>query len=132
MFTIKCNEITLQVARDDFPEEMSWKDAKNACKSLGRGWRLPTTDELKVMYGELHKKGQGNFRSTYYWSSREYSATYPCDGAMRVNFAFLGIAYGVFKSEVCSVRAVLPLFDAYGFPVRETFWARIKFYFLGC
>ena len=29
----------VKVALSDFPEPMTWEDASNACKSLGKGWR---------------------------------------------------------------------------------------------
>lgn len=59
----------LEVANQDFSEEMTWKDAKRACDEFGNGWRLPTMDELIVMYEQLHEKGQGNFKDDDYWSS---------------------------------------------------------------
>jgi hypothetical protein len=62
----------LQVALNDFEEKMNWEQAKNACKDLGIGWRLPTIKELEVMYEELYKKGKGNFKDATYWSSKEY------------------------------------------------------------
>lgn len=61
----------LQVANQDFSDRMNWQDAKRACSELGSGWRLPTKQELEIMYKQLHKKGQGNFKSVYYWSSSE-------------------------------------------------------------
>jgi hypothetical protein len=63
----------LQVAENDFENEMTWYMAKNACAELENGWRLPTIEELKVMYEQLHKKGEGNFKDVGYWSSMEYS-----------------------------------------------------------
>lgn len=65
----------LQVANQDFFDEMTWNVAKKACSELGSGWRLPTIEELKAMYEQLHRKGQGNFKSTGYWSSTETSAS---------------------------------------------------------
>ena len=50
---------------------MNWYDAIDAYEKLGNGWRLPTLEELKAMYEELHKKGQGNFQDGWYWSSSE-------------------------------------------------------------
>ncbi|MDR2447857.1 MAG: DUF1566 domain-containing protein [Treponema sp.] len=32
-------------------------------------WFLPSRDELNVMWGVLHRKGQGGFKSAWYWSS---------------------------------------------------------------
>ncbi|MFM7661671.1 MAG: hypothetical protein ACKO6A_03325, partial [Bacteroidota bacterium] len=53
----------LQVANQDFSDQMSWDEAKRACIELGSGWRLPTKEELVAMYEQLHKEGQGNFKS---------------------------------------------------------------------
>ena len=40
----------LLVAQHDFPKTMNWNDAKKACAKLGAGWRLPTKDELNLLY----------------------------------------------------------------------------------
>ena len=69
----------LQVANQDFSDEMTWEQAKRACNELGSGWRLPNKQELKEIYEQLHEKGQGNFKAASYWSSTEfdgYSAWY--------------------------------------------------------
>jgi hypothetical protein len=34
-------------------------------------WRLPTKEELDLMYENLHEKGIGNFKEGYYWRSSE-------------------------------------------------------------
>ena len=39
-------------------------------------WRLPTTDELNLMYENLYKKDLGGFASEYYWSSFESNSNY--------------------------------------------------------
>ena len=36
-------------------------------------WRLPTIDELNIMYENLHREDIGNFEDDYYWSSTDYS-----------------------------------------------------------
>ena len=48
---------------------MNWGDAERACESLGDGWRLPTKDELNILF-----KGKdviGGFKDGPYWSSTE-------------------------------------------------------------
>jgi hypothetical protein len=32
-------------------------------------WFLPSRDELNVMWGALHRRGNGGFKSEWYWSS---------------------------------------------------------------
>jgi len=59
----------IQIAKEDFPEEMNWYDAKKACDNLGDGWRLPTIFELRMMYEHLYLEGKGNFTHQHYWSS---------------------------------------------------------------
>ena len=94
----------VQVAYQDFPNKMTWQEAKRACSELGSGWRLPTKQELEIMYDQLHKKGQGNFDILSYWSSSEYDAT--------TAWTFLfsnGNASNYFKSYIYYVRAVRDL-----------------------
>ena len=61
----------LEVAQYDFPNPMNWDTAKKICGTLGKGWRLPTKEELQLMYTELHKKGNGGFKASNYWSVSE-------------------------------------------------------------
>lgn len=53
---------------------MIWSDAINIHEQLGEGWRLPTFEELKLMYTTI---GQGNansgqFEDVLYWSATPY------------------------------------------------------------
>jgi len=48
---------------------MNWYDAKIYCKKLGAGWRLPTKEELNMLYE--NKEEIGGFANYYYWSSTE-------------------------------------------------------------
>ena len=64
----------LEVAQKDFPNTMNWEDAKKACENLGRGWRLPTKDELNTLY--INKDKIGGFANDDYWSSTEYYSNY--------------------------------------------------------
>jgi len=90
-----------EVAQHDFPESMNWYDAQEVCAKLGKGWRLPTKDELNVMY--KNKDKIGGFASNFYWSSTEDT----------INFAWIQYfgdgwqsSYDGNKGSKCSVRAV--------------------------
>ena len=49
---------------------MNWHEAIVACKKLGPGWRLPTKDELDMLY--KNKEEIGGFANYFYWSSTEH------------------------------------------------------------
>ena len=51
--------------------EHNWEDAKILCQDLGDGWRLPTREELHLMW--VNKDSIGGFAVAYYWSSSEGS-----------------------------------------------------------
>jgi hypothetical protein len=57
----------LEVAQFDFPDDMTLDDAKAACAKLGKGWRLPTNAELKILY--RNKTKIGGFLDRAYLSS---------------------------------------------------------------
>ena len=59
----------LEVMTEDLGQ-MKWDEALKACADLGGGWRLPTKDELNVLYE--NKDEIGGFAYDYYWSSTEY------------------------------------------------------------
>ncbi|MEK7501718.1 MAG: DUF1566 domain-containing protein [Patescibacteria group bacterium] len=46
-------------------KNMTWKQADDWCKSQGKGWRLPTKDELV----EALKNGMEEISQEVYWSS---------------------------------------------------------------
>ena len=59
----------LEVAQNDFPNPFNWDDAKKACAELGDGWRLPTKDELNILF--KNKVKIGGFSSNHYLSSND-------------------------------------------------------------
>ena len=65
---------SIEIAQYDLPTEVTWYNAKRECKELGKGWRLPTKEELDKMYN--NKDLIGNFVNTNYWSSTEYNSSY--------------------------------------------------------
>ena len=52
---------------------MNWHEAKIACKTLRKGWRLPTKDELSMLYE--NKEEIGGFANYFYWSSTEFASS---------------------------------------------------------
>ena len=62
---------TIEVARHDFSDEMNRQEASEACESLGEGWRLPSKEELNILY--QNKKKIGGFAKEIYWSSSEHT-----------------------------------------------------------
>lgn len=65
---------SIEIAQYDLPTEVTWYNAKRECKELGKGWRLPTKEELDKMYN--NKDLIGNFVNNNYWSSTEYDSRY--------------------------------------------------------
>jgi len=43
---------------------------------MGEEWQLPTLDELRLMYENLHTKGLGEFDGSQYWSCSVFVAQY--------------------------------------------------------
>ena len=78
---------------------MNWREAVEVCKKLGKGWRLPTKDELNFLYE--NKEEIGGFAFNFYWSSAEYVN----DNAWRQNFDF-GSQNHFNKNYFSYVRAV--------------------------
>ena len=76
-FEIAINSYTmgtsLKIARKDFPDKMTWADAKIACSNLGDGWHLPSKDELEILYENKNKVP--NITNDDYWSSSEFSSS---------------------------------------------------------
>ena len=60
---------SLEVAQYDFPEEIDWHEAMKECTALGPGWRLPTIEELRLIFKNDDKIS--NFSGLVYWSSSE-------------------------------------------------------------
>jgi hypothetical protein len=73
--------------------KMDWNDAKTACDELVLNgysdWRLPTIEELDLLYVNLRKFNIGGLGYGEYWSSNEYrpNAYSSRDLALTQNFA---------------------------------------------
>ncbi len=59
---------------EDFDKLMSFSEAQGACESSTHGgkndWRLPTLDELSMVYNNLRKSNLHHFHNEWYWSSK--------------------------------------------------------------
>jgi hypothetical protein len=89
----------IEVAQYDF-RKIPWVDANNSCMSLGDGWRLPTIDELKILY--QNRERIGNFKWDSYWSSTKGNIVI----AWRLNFGD-GMVYDRDNTDnTACVRAV--------------------------
>ena len=71
----------LQIDDQDLEGSFNWDEAKARVKLLNsqdykgfNDWRLPTKDELNLIYE--NKEDIGGFSSNFYWSSSEYNANY--------------------------------------------------------
>ena len=76
-----------------------WYGAVKACADLGDGWRLPTKDELNILYENKDKIG--GFANGYYRSSTEVDN----DFAWTQDFND-GLQYANVKNYGTDVRAV--------------------------
>ena len=90
----------LDVAQYDLPKKLNWYDAKKDCAELGNGWRLPTREELSLLY--QNRQIIGGFTNTYYWSSSETND----QNAWRHNFSFGMSGFIAEKHNEYMVRAV--------------------------
>ena len=63
--------LNIEIAQYDLPEGMSWFEAIEFCNNLGDGWRLPTNEELKMLYYNCDEIGE--FKLSDYWSSSEFN-----------------------------------------------------------
>ena len=90
----------LEVMEEDLGK-MSWDQALIACSNLGDGWKLPTKDELLVIY--QNKDLVGGFNSKGYWSSTPDED----NSEMAYDISFLmGVGGFNFKRTENYVRAV--------------------------
>jgi hypothetical protein len=98
---------SLMIASKDMPEPLDWWEAKEECLRLGDGWRLPTKEELDLIYE--NKSRIGVFKNGGYWSISQSANRITNDGVLILawtkNFK-TGIKTDYEKKEIGYVRAV--------------------------
>jgi formylglycine-generating enzyme required for sulfatase activity len=52
-------------------QHLNWYEADEYCKSLGNDWRMPTIDELRLIFESDH-----DLEEKYYWASNENNYGY--------------------------------------------------------
>ena len=116
----------LEVAQYSFPQKIDWVTANLLGSQLGNGWRLPTKDELNILF--LNKAKIGGFADDYYWSSTEFSTSWSAWSQLFID----GIQYSSNKNFKNYVRAVRdmnnlvnltetkkPVINIIGTPIKE-------------
>lgn len=78
---------------------MSWHYAMESCKRLGDGWRLPTKDELYLLYKK--KENLGILPLHGYWSSSEVDKDHA-----HYQYFFTGVQYVFDKSFPSFARPI--------------------------
>jgi hypothetical protein len=98
---------TLMIASKDMPEPLDWWGAKEECLRLGDGWRLPTKEELDLIYE--NKSRIGNFKQSGYWSISQSANQMTNDGELILAWSKsfkTGIKTDYEKKYPANVRAV--------------------------
>jgi len=77
-YIVHIPEINFEVYPHDLPQTMTYLDAVKAVAAIGDGWRIPTLEELRVMYknkdnigGFCTNASSGSDYPDWYWSSTE-------------------------------------------------------------
>jgi hypothetical protein len=81
--------------------KMTWDEAIEKVSQLGNGWRLPTINELQLIWESEHKD---LFKKESYWSSSEYGS-----GSAWVFYFYDCNTYGIDKNDDYYVMAVRDL-----------------------
>jgi hypothetical protein len=76
IFTDDKREHGLMCSEKDLSKGATHSTAKDLCFKYAEGgytdWRLPTKEELALIYKQLYLKGIGEFQNGNYWTSKEF------------------------------------------------------------
>lgn len=71
-----------------------------------RDWFLPSTEELALMYENLHYKGLGNFKKDLYWSSSISSSDDHRSRTAKLISFITGMPDSVYRLNVFRIRPI--------------------------
>lgn len=98
----------LEIAQFDLPNRLSYVDAKRVTKILGNDWKIPTIEQLKVIY--QNRDNISNISSDNYWSRTESHNKQNCDYCRVWIYDFYSGNYHYSTKEgTCRVRLVRSL-----------------------
>ncbi len=89
----------LEVQPDDCKMLLSWPDARKTCKNYGRGWRLPTKDELNLLHENISIVD--GYTNNAYWSSSAINKSHAWGQYIKDGFQYTNI-----KKDRLRARAV--------------------------
>ena len=112
MEEVEIDGIDFIIATEDLPLELKWDKAVKYAIDLGDGWRLPTKDELNIMF--INRDSIGKFGVSTYWSSSEIDINHFIFGEMKCAWAQTFFLHGIQhelekKKHKCPVRLVKSL-----------------------
>ncbi len=82
--------------------EMKGEEAESKCSSMGRGWRLPTKEELVSLFHSEASWKNRCVKTCYYWSSDRYFT----DNGYFVGMFDGFVGNGNFQHTIFDVRCV--------------------------
>ena len=92
----------LEIMAEDLGQ-MEWDEVNQKCAELGDKWRLPTKEELNLLY--INKETIGGFDNYEYWSSEQEGA----QNDAWVQFFGNGYQYTNDEAEIPNARLVRDL-----------------------
>jgi hypothetical protein len=70
----------LEIAERDLQNNIQWDEANAAVKELGSGWRMPTAEEMEMIFDNWSKAGINNLEYNYYYTSEVKGNKVVCCG----------------------------------------------------
>ena len=79
------NGTSIEVANEDYSSEKIQNGEHNKL-NIKDGWRLPSINELDLIFQKIHQTGNGNFRNDWYWSNESFQVSWDWEVKIGYNF----------------------------------------------